>query len=42
MGWIASLPGADRAALLDRIRSLLPAPEYRRRWETHLHWAQLG
>jgi len=35
MGWIADLPEEDRLALLDEIRSLLGADEYRRPWETH-------
>lgn len=38
MGWIADLPDTDRAPLLDQVRALLPAPRYRRRWETRLHW----
>jgi ubiquinone/menaquinone biosynthesis C-methylase UbiE len=42
MGWIADLPDPDRLPLLDQVRSLLPAGEYRRRWETHVHWTRLA
>lgn len=38
MGWIAELPDAERLPLLDRIRSLLTAAEYRRTWETQVFW----
>lgn len=41
MGWIADLADAERQALLDRVRSLLPDVEYRRVWETHVHWTRL-
>jgi SAM-dependent methyltransferase len=41
MGWLADLPDADRLPLLDEVLSLLPAPEYRRTWETHVYWAPL-
>lgn len=41
MGWIADLPDADRLPLLDEVRSLLTAAEYRRLWETHVHWTRL-
>ena len=41
MGWIADLPEADRLPLLDEVRSLLPATEYRRLWETHVYWTRL-
>jgi ubiquinone/menaquinone biosynthesis C-methylase UbiE len=41
MGWIADLPDDDRLPLLDELRSLLSAGEYRRRWETHLYWTRL-
>jgi hypothetical protein len=37
MGWIADLPDAERLPLIDRVSSLLTAPEYRRAWETHVH-----
>jgi SAM-dependent methyltransferase len=40
MGWLADLPDAERLPLLDEVRSLLPAAEYRRTWETHVHWGQ--
>lgn len=40
MGWLAELPDEDRLALLDDVRSLLHAEEYRRQWETHVHWTR--
>jgi ubiquinone/menaquinone biosynthesis C-methylase UbiE len=42
MGWIADLPDADRLPLLDGVRTLLAAGEYRRLWETHVHWTRLA
>jgi SAM-dependent methyltransferase len=42
MGWIADLPDADRLPLLDTIRALLNADEYRRPWETHVYWTRLS
>ena len=42
MGWIADLPDVDRLPLLDNVRSLLTGTEYRRPWETHVHWTRLG
>jgi SAM-dependent methyltransferase len=42
MGWIADLPDSDRLPLLDRAKSLLAAPGYRRSWETHVHWTRLS
>jgi len=42
MGWIADLPDVDRLPLLDKVRSLLAATEYRRPWETHVHWTRLA
>jgi SAM-dependent methyltransferase len=42
MGWIADLPDVERLPLLDEIRSLLTADEYRRSWQTHVHIARLG
>jgi SAM-dependent methyltransferase len=42
MGWIADLPDADRLPLLDEVRSLLIAHEYRRLWQTHLLWTRLS
>ncbi len=42
MGWIADLPDADRLPLLDEVRSLLDAAEYRRSWETHVYWTRLA
>jgi len=41
MGWLADLPDAERLPLLDEVRSLLPADEYRRSWETHVHWTRM-
>lgn len=41
MGWISDLPDADRVPLLDEVRSLLGAAEYRRPWETHVYWTRL-
>lgn len=40
MGWLADLPDEERLPLLERVRSLLPAADYRRRWETHVHWTR--
>jgi SAM-dependent methyltransferase len=37
MGWLADLPDDDRLPLIDDIRSLLEATEYRRSWETLIH-----
>jgi SAM-dependent methyltransferase len=42
MGWLADLPDGERLPLLDEVRSLLPAPEYRRQWETRIHWTHLS
>ena len=42
LGWIADLPDADRLPLLDEVRSLLAAGEYRQLWETHLYWTRLA
>jgi SAM-dependent methyltransferase len=42
MGWIADLPDAGRLPLLDRVRSLLTTDEYRRPWETQVHWTRLA
>ena len=42
MGWLADLPDDERLPLLVEVRSLLPAAEYRRQWETHLHWTHLS
>jgi SAM-dependent methyltransferase len=42
MGWIGNLPDAERLPLLDEARSLLPAAEYVRPWETHVHWTGLA
>jgi SAM-dependent methyltransferase len=40
MGWIADLPDVKRLPLLERIRSLLDADEYRRPWKTHVCWTR--
>jgi SAM-dependent methyltransferase len=42
MGWIGHLPESERLPLLEQVRSLLDAPEYRRSWETHVHWTLLA
>jgi len=42
MGWLADLPDDERLSLLDEVRSLLTAAEYRRVWETHVHWTRLA
>jgi ubiquinone/menaquinone biosynthesis C-methylase UbiE len=42
MGWIADLRDVDRLPLLDEVRSLLPAGEYRQLWETHVYWTRLA
>jgi SAM-dependent methyltransferase len=42
MGWLADLPDEERLPLLDEVRSYLIAPEYRRRWETHVHWTHVA
>jgi SAM-dependent methyltransferase len=42
MGWLAELPDAERLPLLDKVRSRLSAPLYKRGWETHAHWARLS
>lgn len=41
MGWVADLPEEQRLHLLEKARSLLTADEYRRPWQTHLHWTRL-
>ena len=38
MGWFGDLPDAERLPLLVELRSLLAADEYRRLWETRVHW----
>ena len=42
MGWFADLPDDVRLPLLDEVRSLLAAAEYRRLWETQVHWTRLA
>jgi len=42
MGWLGALRDEQRLPLLDRVRSLLDAPEYRRSWETRVHWTRLA
>jgi len=42
MGWLADLPEDERLPLLDEVRSLLAAAEYRRVWETQVHWTRLA
>ena len=41
MGWVASLPDDERLPLLEQVTALLTAREYRRLWESHVHWARL-
>lgn len=41
MGWLADQPDSERLPLLDEVRSLLDAGEYRRLWETQLYWTRL-
>jgi SAM-dependent methyltransferase len=41
MGWIADLPDGERLPLLDRVRSLLDADEYRRPWQTRFFRTRL-
>jgi SAM-dependent methyltransferase len=42
MGWFADLPDDERLPLVDEVRSLLAAAEYRRLWETQVHWTRLA
>jgi SAM-dependent methyltransferase len=42
MGWLGDLPQDERLTLLEQVRSLLPAAEYRRAWETRAHWTALA
>jgi SAM-dependent methyltransferase len=42
MGWLADLPDDERLPLVDEVRSLLAAPEYRRLWETQAYWTRLA
>jgi SAM-dependent methyltransferase len=37
MGWIADLADDERLELLEEVRSLLTASEYRRMWATHVY-----
>ena len=41
MGWIASLPDDERLPLLEQVMALLTAAEYRRAWESRVHWTRL-
>lgn len=41
MGWVGHLPEHDRLPFLERVRSLLGAPEYHRAWWTHVYWTRL-
>jgi SAM-dependent methyltransferase len=40
MGWIGDLPDGERLPLLEELRSLLSAGDFRRPWQTHVHWAR--
>jgi SAM-dependent methyltransferase len=42
MGWIADLADVDRLPLLEKVNSLLDSAEYRRSWDTHVHWTRLS
>jgi SAM-dependent methyltransferase len=42
MGWLADLPDDERLPLLDEVRSLLAATDYRRLWETYVHTTRLA
>jgi SAM-dependent methyltransferase len=42
MGWLADLPDSERLPLLDEVRSLVTADEYRRPWETYVYWTRLA
>jgi SAM-dependent methyltransferase len=42
MGWLADLSDAERLPLLREVRSRLAAGEYRRLWESHIHWTRLS
>ena len=42
IGWIADLPDVDRLTLVNEVKSLLGAEQYRRLWETHVHWTRLS
>jgi hypothetical protein len=42
MGWLGDIPAPERLPLLDQVRSLLDADEYRRSWETRVYWTHLG
>jgi hypothetical protein len=37
---VGNLRDEERLPLLDAVRSLLPAAEYRRLWETRVYWAR--
>ena len=42
MGWLADLPDDARLPLVEEVRSLLTAAEYRRRWETQVYRTRLA
>jgi ubiquinone/menaquinone biosynthesis C-methylase UbiE len=42
MAWIADLPDPERQSLLAQIRSRLTHDQYRRVWDTHVHWTRLA
>jgi len=42
MGWIGDLPDPERHPLLDEVRALLVADEYRRPWTMYVHWTHLS
>jgi hypothetical protein len=41
MGRLGELPERERLSLLDQVRSLLDADEYRQSWETRVYWTRL-
>ena len=42
MGGLADLSDDERLPLLDEVRSRLASDEYRRHWETRVHWTRRG
>ena len=42
MGWVSELSDRERLSLLEEVRSLLPADEYERLWETRVFWTRLA
>ena len=42
MGWIATLPDEERLSLLEKVRALLTATEYRLPWQTRVYRTRLA